>query len=67
MIESVAEAHLLADKVGLPAKSVHEMIDSVWSGPFSIYSERMHSGGYYQRKVKLIAPSLFERGNLQLI
>ncbi|KAF4625075.1 hypothetical protein G7Y89_g13096 [Cudoniella acicularis] len=46
MIESVAEAHVLAEKTNLAAKHVHSMISSVFPGPFAIYSNRMTSGNY---------------------
>lgn len=52
MIESVASAHVLAEKTGLPANHLHEVIKSVWPGPFVIYSERMSSGSYYREEVR---------------
>jgi len=48
MIESVAEAHVLAEKTGLAAENLHQVITSVFPGPFAIYSKRMMSGGYYK-------------------
>jgi 3-hydroxyisobutyrate dehydrogenase-like beta-hydroxyacid dehydrogenase len=51
MIESVAEAHVLAEKTGLKAENLHQVITSVFPGPFAIYSARMMSGKYYREKV----------------
>ncbi|KAH8749399.1 NAD binding domain of 6-phosphogluconate dehydrogenase-domain-containing protein [Hyaloscypha finlandica] len=51
MIESISEAHVLAEKSGLPAESLHKVINSVFGGPFSLYSNRMMSGSYFREPV----------------
>ncbi|KAF2234654.1 NAD(P)-binding protein [Viridothelium virens] len=50
MIESVAEAHVLAEKTGLGSSYLHQLIESIWGGAYSIYSERMRSGNYYTQQ-----------------
>ncbi|KAI9663953.1 MAG: hypothetical protein M1821_007444 [Bathelium mastoideum] len=50
MIENVAEAHVLAEKAGVEAKCLHQVIENVWPGPYAIYSSRMSSGEYYKDK-----------------
>lgn len=52
MIESISEAHVLAEKTGLPAQSLHKVINAVFGGPFTVYSNRMMSGSYF-REVSL--------------
>ena len=56
MIESVAEAHVLAEKTGMAAKHLHEVITSVFPGPFAIYSKRMSSGAYSHEAVCTFLP-----------
>ena len=51
LIEAVAEAHVLAEKTGLKAKSLHSCLSTVFGGPYTIYSERMSSGDYYRSEV----------------
>ncbi|KAM3069218.1 hypothetical protein ACMFMG_010735 [Clarireedia jacksonii] len=51
MIESVSEAHVLAEKTKLKAEYLHQVITSVFPGPFAIYSHRMSSGDYYKKEV----------------
>lgn len=46
MIESVAEAHVLAEKTGLAAESLHKVINAVFPGAFGVYSKRMMTGSY---------------------
>jgi 3-hydroxyisobutyrate dehydrogenase-like beta-hydroxyacid dehydrogenase len=53
MIESISEAHVLAEKTGLPAESLHQVINAVFGGPFTVYSKRMMSGSYF-REVRSI-------------
>jgi 3-hydroxyisobutyrate dehydrogenase-like beta-hydroxyacid dehydrogenase len=48
MIESISEAHVLAEKTGLPAESLHKVINAVFGGPFTFYSNRTMSGSYYR-------------------
>ena len=48
MIESISEAHVLAEKSGLPAESLHEVVNAVFGGPFTVYSNRMMSGSYFK-------------------
>ena len=56
MIESVAEAHVLAEKTKLQPTYLDQVIQSVWSGPFAIYSARMMSGDYYKKEVGIQPP-----------
>jgi 3-hydroxyisobutyrate dehydrogenase-like beta-hydroxyacid dehydrogenase len=51
MIESVAEAHVLAKKTKLRPTYLDQVIQSVWPGPFAICSARMMSGDYYKKEV----------------
>jgi hypothetical protein len=39
---------VLAEKSGLPAESLHKVINAVFGGPFLVYSNRMMSGSYFQ-------------------
>jgi 3-hydroxyisobutyrate dehydrogenase-like beta-hydroxyacid dehydrogenase len=57
MIESVAEAHVLAEKTGLEAESLHKAVATIFPGALGVYSKRMTSGSYCQREVSL-APIL---------
>ena len=54
MIESVAEAHVLAEKSGLEADYLHQVIENIWGGPYAIYSNRMRSGAYCKEKVAIL-------------
>lgn len=56
MIESVSEAHVLAEKSHLKAEYLHQVIESVFPGPFAIYSKRMMGGGYYKEDASLFFP-----------
>lgn len=62
MVESVAEAHVLAEKTGLNIENIHQVIESVFPGPFAIYSKRMSSGKYYKEEVSLMLLSCYQSG-----
>lgn len=53
MVESVATAHVLAEKSGMDANRVHEVIVACFPKPFATYSNRMSSGDYYRDEVCL--------------
>ena len=48
VIESLAEAHTLAEKTGLGSDNLHKFCKDVLQGPFALYSDRMVSGEYYK-------------------
>ncbi|TGO10553.1 hypothetical protein BTUL_0132g00270 [Botrytis tulipae] len=50
MIESVSEAHVLAEKSHLKAEYLYQVIESVFPGLFAIYSKRIMGGGYYKEE-----------------
>lgn len=51
IIETVAEAHVLAEKTGLKIRHLQNAIDVLFGGAHALYSKRMSSGEYYKRKV----------------
>lgn len=50
MIESIAEGLVLAEKSGLGTDNLHKFIEEIFPGPYTIYSRRMITGDYYDRK-----------------
>ena len=46
MIESLAETHTFADKVGLGSERLHAYVEGLFPGLYAFYSERMWKGGY---------------------
>ena len=57
-IETVAEAHVLAEKTGLKISHLQEAIGVLFGGPHALYSKRMSSGEYYRNKVSLACPRI---------
>ena len=53
LIEAVAEAHVLAEKTGLKSECLQNALSTVWGGPYGIYSNRMSSGDYHSKKVRI--------------
>lgn len=53
-IETVAEAHVLAEKTGLNIQHLHNAISVLFGGAHALYSKRMSSGEYYKNKVSLM-------------
>jgi 3-hydroxyisobutyrate dehydrogenase-like beta-hydroxyacid dehydrogenase len=49
MVESVSEAHTMAEKTGLGNDQLHQFIETMFPGPYAAYSNRMVSGDYYNR------------------
>ncbi|KAH8809194.1 NAD binding domain of 6-phosphogluconate dehydrogenase-domain-containing protein [Xylogone sp. PMI_703] len=56
--ESLAEAHVLAEKTGLGTESLQQLIETLLPGPYTAYSTRMLSGDYYKREQPLFAVDL---------
>lgn len=50
MIETLAEGHTMAEKTGLGTDQVHKFVDTLFSGPYTAYSNRMLSGDYHKRE-----------------
>lgn len=50
MIETVAEGLVLAEKSNLGKDNLHKFIQAIFPGPFTLYSQRMISGDYYNRE-----------------
>jgi hypothetical protein len=51
MVESVATAHVLAEKSGMDSDKVYKVIKACFPNPFATYSKRMSSGDYYRDEV----------------
>ena len=58
MVEQIAEGHVLAEKNGLGTGYLHQVIGSLFPGPYAAYSTRMLSGDYYKRDEPLFAVDL---------
>ena len=50
MIESIAEGLVLAEKSGLGTENLHKFIEAIFPGPYTLYSQRMINGDYYNRE-----------------
>ena len=50
MIESIAEGLVLAEKSGLGNDNLHKLIEIIFPGPYTLYSNRMITGDYYGRQ-----------------
>ena len=51
-METVAEAHVFSEKTGLGTNHMRTLISTLFPRPpHTIYSEKMVSGDYYQKKV----------------
>lgn len=57
MVETLSEGHVLAEKSGLGNEPLHQMVDTVFGGPFTAYSNRLLQGDYL-RKDPLFAVDL---------
>jgi len=51
MIECLSEGHVVAEKTGLGADNLHQFIETMFSGPYTAYSNRMKSGDYNREEV----------------
>lgn len=58
MVEQLAEAHVLAEKCGLGNEPIHQLVESLFPGPYAAYSTRMLSGDYHKREEPLFAVDL---------
>ena len=58
MVESLAETHALAEKIGLGGEQIHRFYENMLPGPYVAYSTRMLNGDYYARDVPLFAVDL---------
>ncbi len=50
LAESLGEAHTLAEKSGLGTDNLHHLIETLFPGPYIMYSNRIRSGEYYKRE-----------------
>jgi 3-hydroxyisobutyrate dehydrogenase-like beta-hydroxyacid dehydrogenase len=46
MVETLAEGHTLAEKSGLGVDNLHQFVETMFPGPYAVYSKRMMSGDY---------------------
>ena len=58
MVESLAEAHVVAEKSGLGVPRLQDFISLMFPGPFQAYAKRMSSGDYYNRDYPLFQVDL---------
>ncbi|KAE8444007.1 hypothetical protein EG329_001136 [Mollisiaceae sp. DMI_Dod_QoI] len=58
MVESLSEGHALAEKTGLGSENLHQLVETMFPGPYAAYSTRMMSGDYYKREEPLFAVDL---------
>ncbi len=58
MIEALSEGHTLAEKTGLGTDNLHALIEAMFPGPYTAYSNRLRSGDYYKRDEPLFAVDL---------
>ena len=59
IIETLAEAHTLAEKTDLGHENLHKFVQTLFPGAFEIYSTRMINGDYYTRERVRAEPSVF--------
>lgn len=57
MVEALSEGHTLAEKSGLGSENLHQLIETMFPGPYTAYSTRMMSGDY-NREEPLFAVDL---------
>lgn len=58
MVEALSEGHTLADKSGLGNENLHQLIETLFPGPYTAYSGRLMGGDYYKRDEPLFAVDL---------
>ncbi|KAF4446482.1 hypothetical protein F53441_9886 [Fusarium austroafricanum] len=58
MAEQLAEAHVVAEKTGLGTEAIHQIVNAIFGGPYTAYSQRMLTGDYYNRDEPLFAVEL---------
>lgn len=54
MITTLAEGHVLAQTSGLGVNELHQLIETLFTGPYTAYSNRMLTGDYYLREEPLV-------------
>ena len=50
MVETLSEGHTLAEKSGLGNENLHQFIEIMFPGPYTVYSQRLKGGDYYKRE-----------------
>ncbi|KAK6592248.1 hypothetical protein H4I96_09146 [Botrytis cinerea] len=58
MVEALSEGHVLAEKSGLGVENLHQLVETLFPGPYAAYSGRMLSGDYHKREEPLFAVDL---------
>ncbi len=58
MIETLSEGHTLAEKSGLGNENLHQFIETLFSGPYAAYSDRLMGGDYHKRDEPLFGVDL---------
>lgn len=58
MVQTLAEGHVVAEKLGLGPENLHKFVELMFPGPYTAYSGRMLSGDYYQRAEPLFQVDL---------
>jgi 3-hydroxyisobutyrate dehydrogenase-like beta-hydroxyacid dehydrogenase len=58
MVTALSEGHTLAEKSGLGTDDLHALIETMFPGPYTAYSNRMRGGDYYNREEPLFAVDL---------
>ena len=58
MVETLSEGHVLAEKSGLGNDNLHQLIETMFPGPYTAYSTRLMSGDYHKRDEPLFAVDL---------
>lgn len=64
MVETLSEAHVLAEKSGLGTDNLHQFIEILFPGIYPAYSTRMISGEYHKRAEPLFAVDLARKDAL---
>ena len=50
MVESLSQAHTLAETTGLGNDNLHSFVEAMFPGPFTAYSNRLIQGDYFKRE-----------------
>lgn len=58
MVTTLSEGYSMAEKTGLGVKELQQFVDTMFSAPYTPYSNRMLSGDYYKREEPLFAVDL---------
>lgn len=58
MVTALSEGYSMAEKTGLGTLELQQFIDTMFSGPYTAYSNRMLSGDYYKRDEPLFGVDL---------